>query len=89
MTYIKGRPPYPPSKKCTMHTGPDSVPMADGQTPEYDRNGHLKGVIISICAETGKIATDKCPNVQLRRFTHDHQETCPLHGSQIEKEEIY
>ncbi len=57
--------------------------MADGQTAERDKNGHLKGVVISICAETGKIATDKCPTVLLRRFTHDPPtETCPLHGSQ-------
>jgi len=83
VTYVKGRPPYPPTKTCTKHTGPEAVPLAEGQSERKDRSGKGQGVLISICAETGKIATDKCPTILLRRFTHDAPtETCPLHGSQ-------
>lgn len=79
VTYVHGRSPFPPERRCTVHTGPEAVPNADGQTAEK----HKQGVLISICAETGKIATDKCPTVLLRRFTHDAPtETCPLHGAQ-------
>jgi penicillin-binding protein 1A len=79
-TYIKGRAPYPPSATCVMHTGPSDVPTADNHdTGAQDRRG---GVLISICVETGKIATDKCPIVRLRRFTTNAPtETCPMHGT--------
>ena len=83
VTYVRGRPPYPPTKTCTVHTGPEAVPYADNSQSHTSANGkQQQGIIISICAETGKIATDKCPVVLLRRFTHDPPtETCPLHGS--------
>ena len=75
VTYVKGSGEEPPGAVCSLHTGPESVPNADGS--EGDRGG----VLISICAETGKIATDKCPTVQLRRFKNNAPtETCPLHG---------
>jgi penicillin-binding protein 1A len=77
-TYTKGEPPYPPRKTCNVHTGPTAVPNADDDT---DTTNNKDGVLISVCVETGKIATDKCPIVRLRRFTHDAPtETCPLHG---------
>ena len=78
-TYIKGRPPYPPSATCVMHTSPADVPNAENPEPgAQDRRG---GVLISVCVETGKIATDKCPIVRLRRFTSNAPtETCPMHG---------
>jgi len=87
VTYVKGQQPGPPTRYCTLHTGPESVPNAD----EDKSSGHEKqtgkkkdeGVLISICAETGKIATPNCPTVLLRRFTHDAPtETCPLHGGE-------
>ncbi len=85
VTYIKGRPPFPPKDTCHTHTGPESIPDADGSdTRSHVENGKDKGgVIISICAQTGKIATAKCPIVLQRRFTHDPPtETCPLHGGE-------
>jgi membrane peptidoglycan carboxypeptidase len=84
VTYIKGRQPAPPSRTCTVHTGPEAVPDADNDTGRVDNRGRQRreqGIIISICAETGKIATDKCPTVLLRRFHGNAPtETCPLHG---------
>lgn len=75
VTYVKGSGEEPPATYCSKHTGPESVPNADGS------NGDNGGVLISICAETGKIATDKCPTVLLRRFKNNAPtETCPLHG---------
>lgn len=75
VTYIKGSGEEPPGIVCSIHTGPESVPNADGS--EGDRGG----VLISICAETAKIATDRCPTVLLRRFQNSAPtETCPLHG---------
>jgi len=77
VTYVKGSGEEPPSEICSLHTGPDSVPSADGSDNDQG------GVLISICAETGKIATDKCPTVLLRRFKNNAPtETCPLHGGQ-------
>ena len=85
VTYVKGRPPEPPTQYCTKHTGPESVPLADGQVPSKSHGGKdtQGGILMAICAETGKIATDKCPTVLVRRFLHDAPtETCPLHGGE-------
>lgn len=77
VTYVKGSGEEPPGAICSLHTGPESVPSADGSDNDQG------GVLISICAETGKIATDKCPTVLLRRFKNNAPtETCPLHGGQ-------
>ncbi len=83
VTYVKGKLPAPPTKYCAQHTGPEAVPNADDVKPAKPVKGakHEQGILISICAETGKIATPNCPHVLLRRFTHDAPtETCPLHG---------
>jgi len=75
VTYVKGSGEEPPGTVCTKHTGPESVPNADGS------GGARGGILMSICAETGKIATDKCPIILTRRFKdHAPTETCPLHG---------
>jgi penicillin-binding protein 1A len=75
VTYVKGSGEEPPGAVCTRHTGPESVPSADGSSSTRG------GILMSICAETGKIATDKCPTVLTRRFRdHAPTETCPLHG---------
>ncbi|MHB9110137.1 MAG: transglycosylase domain-containing protein [Armatimonadota bacterium] len=77
VTYVKGSGEEPPGIICSVHTGPESVPNADGS------DGERGGVLISICAETSKIASDQCPTVLLRRFKRDAPtETCPLHGGQ-------
>jgi len=77
ITYVKDSGEEPPSAYCSKHTGPEAVPNADGTT------GDKGGILISVCAATGKIATDKCPTVLLRRFkSNAPTETCPLHGSQ-------
>ncbi|MHB9130945.1 MAG: transglycosylase domain-containing protein [Armatimonadota bacterium] len=84
VTYVKGRLPAPPSGYCTIHTGPDAIPLAgneDETRPRSNNRSSQRGVVISICAETGKIATDKCPVVLRRRFVSNAPiETCPLHG---------
>lgn len=85
VTFYRGRPPYPPSRLCTVHAGPTTVPQAGrngrgngGETSSGDTD---RGVVISVCAETGKIATSRCPTVLRRRFRADNAptETCPLH----------
>ncbi len=79
-SYVKGEPPYPPAGKCTQHTKPEDVPNADGEPSRPGANDQQGGVLISVCVETGKIATDKCPIVKLRRFTENAPvETCPMH----------
>jgi penicillin-binding protein 1A len=80
VTYMKGRQPSPPSRRCSAHTNAAGVPTANGQ--EGGGTSEQGGVLISVCAETGKIASDRCPRVLLRRFTDDPPtETCPLHGT--------
>ncbi len=82
VTYVKGGDQEPPSATCSVHTGPDAVPNADDGTGN-GQAGTNAGVLISVCAETGKIATDKCPTVLLRRFKNNAPtETCPLHGEE-------
>ena len=77
VTYVEGSGEEPPGAHCSKHTGPDAVPDADGTTVRGDRSG----ILISICGETTKIATDRCPTVLLRRYKNNAPtETCPLHG---------
>lgn len=88
VTYILGQPPYPPSGSCSIHGQPSSVPRATTTNtpdfPAHSRGGDSvdRGIVISVCAQTGKIATDKCPTVLRRRFAPDDAptETCPLHA---------
>lgn len=79
VTYIRGRAPSPPAASCSIHTGPAAIPDQD-ETPAP--GGHAEeGVLLSVCAETGKLATDRCPTVLQKRFTRNMPtETCPLHG---------
>lgn len=84
VSYVKGQEPSPPAAVCPVHTGSEAVPTSpdsQGRNPAT-RAGSERGIILSICAETGKIATDKCPTVLRRRFVDNAPtETCPLHGS--------
>ncbi len=77
ITYTKGRAPSPPSTTCTVHTRAADIPEADTEASAPSGSG----LVLSICAETGKIATEKCPIILQRRYRKDAPtETCPLHG---------
>ncbi|MHB9024461.1 MAG: transglycosylase domain-containing protein [Armatimonadota bacterium] len=85
VTYTKGQLPAPPAASCATHTRPQDVPTVDNNNsggPDKPAGDEAdQGIVISICAETGKIATDKCPVVLQRRFSRNPPtETCPLHG---------
>lgn len=84
VTYIKGQQPSPPQRLCSVHTRSQAIPSADDDDNDSTRNqrNSERGVMISICAETGKIATENCPTVLMRRFRNNAPtETCPLHGN--------
>lgn len=80
-TYTKGETPAPPTRTCTTHRarGETTAPRrAEGRTRDRD---HEQGIVLSICAETGKIASEQCPIVIQRRYSAAKapRETCPLH----------
>ena len=82
VTYYRGRGPRPPSGTCNVHTGSGTASAGRGHHRSGERTGSTaRGVVISICAETGKIATSKCPVVLRRHFKPEDAptETCPLH----------
>lgn len=87
VTYVRGKPPHPPIRTCTIHRSTPIATAHGGGTRKH-RSVHdatigpSHGILISICTETGKIATNNCPHVVRRRFSPDQapSETCPLHG---------
>ncbi|HEX2948345.1 MAG TPA: penicillin-binding transpeptidase domain-containing protein, partial [Armatimonadota bacterium] len=88
VTYVRGKPPYPPTQTCNVHTRQSIARNPGGNTQRNQqriaRGDALvsnRGITLSICSETGKLATSNCPNVLRRSFTPDNapSETCPLH----------
>jgi hypothetical protein len=73
VTYTLGQPPYPPKEKCTIHGPPPRV-----VTPENAPRGTI---VLSVCAESGMLATENCPHVVNRAFAPDAAPSrpCPLH----------
>lgn len=75
----------PPSRTCNVHTGPENLPVVAHRDAPRGRqriaSARTDGIVLSICTETGKIATSKCPYVARRSFQPDDAplETCPLH----------
>ena len=74
MRFTGGR--VPPSRQCNVHTRP----AANTPQPDQDRPAG-QGVMMSICGETQKIATENCPHVVRKRMAPEDAptETCPLH----------
>jgi len=59
-----------------MKTAHDTLPLADFEIPD--------GIeFVNICLESGKLATDRCPEVanEVFRIENVPQETCPIHPS--------
>ncbi len=61
-----------PTSYCMDHSSTDLIPAADD-------NGSDSGAVVSICAQSGKIANRKCPVVQQRRFLHPPTSRCTIH----------
>ncbi len=61
-----------PTTYCMDHSSSDAIPAADDNNTDG-------GAIVSICAQSGKIANRKCPVVQQRRFTHPPTSRCNIH----------
>ena len=79
VTYVRGQGPQAPAQYCNVHTGPRA---AAAPVAKVKRNTTGHGIVLSICAETGKIATSHCPHVVRKRFMPGDEiptETCPLH----------
>ena len=73
VTYIEGQPPYPPKEKCNLHGTSAPPPGADKPAP-----GSIR---LSVCAESGMLATENCPHVVNRSFAPDAApaQPCPIH----------
>lgn len=61
-----------PTSYCMDHSSSDAIPAADNN----DMEG---GAVVSICAQSGKIANRKCPVVQQRRFKQPPTSRCTIH----------
>ncbi|HEY3379074.1 MAG TPA: PBP1A family penicillin-binding protein [Armatimonadota bacterium] len=82
VTYVRGRAPYPPNRSCNVHRN-------EAATTGTGVGAHLRHMLkhedssiqVSVCAETGKLATSKCPQIMRKRFAPGDAptETCPLH----------
>ena len=70
MRYSGGR--TPPTQYCTIHKRSAS---------NTNTRDNTQGVLMSICADSHKIATGNCPHVIRKRMTPDEAptETCSLH----------
>jgi penicillin-binding protein 1A len=71
--YRVGERPGPPRETCLLHRAPPSD--EENPTPE-------NGVVLTICRDSGMLATENCPHVVTRVFAPDKAptETCPIHG---------
>jgi penicillin-binding protein 1A len=68
--YRVGERPGPPEETCLLHQAPPPTPP--------DTEGQL---VLSVCRDSGQLATEYCPHVVTRAFAPDEAptETCTLH----------
>jgi penicillin-binding protein 1A len=74
VTYTEGEEPAPPAEQCDIH--------APKPPPATTTDGSARGTItLSVCSESGLLATENCPHVVNRTFAPEEapSEPCPLH----------
>lgn len=70
--YRVGERPGPPQETCLLHRAPPA-------SAPSEEEGAL---VLTICRDSGQLATEYCPHVVTRAFWPEEAptETCPLHG---------
>jgi len=69
--YREGEQPGPPEETCLLHQAPPP------RMPREEEGG----LVLTICRDSGKLATEYCPRVETRVFWPEEAptETCPIH----------
>jgi len=77
-TYTVGQPPYPPRTYCELHRTPPETAPEEAQSE----------ITVSVCEQSGLLATERCPTVTNRSFPAGHapRKLCTVHGGTQQEE---